>query len=142
MREVPWPRKCGVRFLGHLTKRLCGRACEVLRWRRNAHAAALMILALAVEARADELTVGKETTLWELVRPDRFGWPAVFTCNRARGDRSPAVVFGKDPDDMNERLVAAGIWPEDCHGGFSIRSTRPQRGKIEEIKGNVGSGAR
>jgi len=70
-------------------------------------------------------------------QPDRFGWPAVFTCRRHRGDTTPAVVFANDPDEMNERLLAAGIWPEDCRGGFSIRSTPPHLGKLDEIKGVV-----
>ena len=89
------------------------------------------------EATADDLAIGNQLTLRELVRPDRFGWPAVFTCRRHRGDTTPAAVFANDPDEMNERLLAAGIWPEDCHGGFSIRSTRRQLGKLDEIKGDV-----
>ena len=97
---------------------------------------AIAVMQLA-EANADDLAVGNQLALWELVRPDRFGWPAVFTCRRHRGDTTPAVVFANDPDEMNERLLAAGIWPEDCHGGFSIRSTRPQLGKLDEIKGDV-----
>ena len=97
---------------------------------------AIAVVQLA-EANADDLAVGNQLALWELVRPDQFGWPAVFTCRRHRGDTTPAVVFANDPDDMNERLLAAGIWPEDCHGGFSIRSTRPQLGKLDEIKGDV-----
>jgi hypothetical protein len=89
------------------------------------------------EANADDLAVGNELTLSELVRPDRFGWPAVFTCRRHRGETTPAVVFANDPDEMNERLLVAGIWPEDCHGGFSIRSTWPHLGKLDNIEGNV-----
>jgi hypothetical protein len=89
------------------------------------------------EANADDLGVGNRLTLWQLVQPDRFGWPAVFTCRRHRDDTTPAVVFANDPDEMDERLLAAGIWPEDCHGGFSIRSTPPQLGKLDEIKGGV-----
>ena len=97
---------------------------------------AIVVVQLA-EANADDLAVGNQLPLWELVQPDRFGWPAVFTCRQRRGDMTPAVVFANDPDEMNERLLAAGIWPEDCHGGFSIRSTRPQLGKLDEIKGDV-----
>jgi hypothetical protein len=89
------------------------------------------------EANADEVAVGNQLTLWELVRPDQFGWPAVFTCRRHRGDTTPAAVFANDPDEMNERLLAAGIWPEDCHGGFSIRSTRTHPGKLDDIEGSV-----
>jgi hypothetical protein len=89
------------------------------------------------EANADGLAVGNQLALWELVRPDRFGWPAVFTCRRHRSDTNPAVVFAHDPDEMNERLLAAGIWPEDCHGGFSIRSARTHLGKLDEIEGDV-----
>src|SRR5215472_18385043 len=87
--------------------------------------------------RADDLAVGNQLALWELVRPDRFGWPAVFTCRRHPGDTTPAAVFADDPDEMNERLLAAGIWPEDCHGGFSIRSTPPHPGKLDDIEWNV-----
>jgi hypothetical protein len=36
---------------------------------------------------------------------------------------------------MNQRLLAAGIWPEDCHGGFSIRSIRTDPSKLNEIEG-------
>ena len=87
--------------------------------------------------RADDLAVGDQTTLSELARPDRFGWPAVFTCRRQPGDKHPFVMRANDPDEMNDRLLAAGIWPEDCYGGFSFRSTRPHRGKVSEIKGQV-----
>ena len=97
---------------------------------------AIVVVQLA-EANADDLAVGNQLALWELVRPDRFGWPAVFTCRRRRGDTTPAVVFANDPDEMNERLLVAGIWPEDCHGGFSIRSTRTHPGKLDDIEGNV-----
>jgi len=89
------------------------------------------------EARADSLAVGDRLTLSELARPDRFGWPAVFTCRHHPGDRTPAVVAADSPDQMNERLLAAGIWPEDCYGGFSIRSTGPHRGKLGKIEGSV-----
>ena len=97
---------------------------------------ATTLVQLAV-ANADDIAVGNQLTLRELVRPDRFGWPAVFICRRHRGDTTPAVVLANDPDEMTERLLAAGIWPEDCHGGFSIRSTRPHLGKLDEIKGDV-----
>jgi hypothetical protein len=90
------------------------------------------------ETYADDLAVGEQLTVWELVRPDRFGWPAVFTCRRHPGDKNPAVVSANDPDEMNKRLLAAGIWPEDCHGGFSIRSTRTHLGKLSDIEGHVG----
>jgi hypothetical protein len=119
-----------------------GISMEPLGRRAFAALAAALIAALAAEGRADELGIGARTTLWELVRPDRFGWPAVFTCKRRPGDHSPIAVYGDDPDDMNERLVAAGIWPGDCRGGFSIRSTWPHPGKIEEIKGRVRGGTR
>ena len=89
------------------------------------------------KVRLETLGSGEQLTVWELVRPDRFGWPAVFTCRRHRGDTTPASVFANDPDEMNERLLAAGIWPEDCHGGFSIRSTPPHPGKLDDIEGNV-----
>jgi hypothetical protein len=89
------------------------------------------------ETRADDLAVGDQATLAELARPDRFGWPAVFTCRRQPGDKTPVVVSAKDSDEMNERLLAAGTWPEDCYGGFSIRSTRPHPSKLSEIKGQV-----
>ena len=96
-----------------------------------------MVFVQIPAARADDLAVGDQATLAELARPDRFGWPAVFTCRRQPGDKTPVVVSAKDPDEMNERLLAAGIWPEDCYGGFSIRSARPHRGKLSEIKGQV-----
>jgi hypothetical protein len=53
------------------------------------------------KANADDLAVGNQLVLWELVRPDRLGCPAVFTCRRHRGDTTPAVVFANDPDEMN-----------------------------------------
>ena len=99
-------------------------------------AAIAMVFMPAAESGADDLAVGDQPTLAQLARPDRFGWPAVFTCRRQPGDK-PVVVSAKGPDEMNERLLAAGIWPEDCYGGFSIRSTRPHRGKLSEIKGQV-----
>jgi hypothetical protein len=89
------------------------------------------------ETYADDLAVGEQLTVWELVRPDRFGWPAVFTCRQHPGDNNPALVSANDPDEMNERLLAAGIWPEDCHGGFSIHSTRTHPGKLSDIEGHV-----
>ena len=51
--------------------------------------------------------------------------------------KHPVVVRANDPDEMNDRLLAAGIWPEDCYGGFSLRSTQPHRGKLSEIKWQV-----
>src|SRR5215469_18389527 len=96
-----------------------------------------MVFVQIPQTRAGDLAVGDQPTLAELARPDRFGWPAVFTCRRQLGDKHPVVVSAKDPDEMNERLVAAGIWPEDCYGGFSFRSTGPHRGKLSEIKGQV-----
>lgn len=89
------------------------------------------------EARADNVAVGDQLTLSELTRPDRFAWPAVFICRRHPGDAKAVVVPANDPDEMNERLLAAGIWPEDCHGGFSIRSIRTDPDKINEIEGRV-----
>src|SRR6516162_9895669 len=96
-----------------------------------------MVFVQIPQTRADDLAVGDQLTLSEVVQPDRFGWPAVFTCKREPGDKHPVVVRAKDPDEMNDRLLAAGIWPEDCYGGFSLRSTQPQRGKLSEIKGQV-----
>jgi hypothetical protein len=99
--------------------------------------AIVMVFVQVPQTRADDLAIGDQLTLSELVQPDRFGWPALFTCKRQPGDKHPVVVSAKDPDEMNERLVAAGIWPEDCYGGFSFRSTRPHPGKLSEIKGQV-----
>ena len=99
--------------------------------------AVAMMFVQIPQTRGDDLAVGDQPTLAELARPDRFGWPAVFTCKRQPGDKTPVVVSAKDPDEMNERLLAARIWPEDCLGGFSFRSTRPHRGKLSEIKGQV-----
>jgi hypothetical protein len=89
------------------------------------------------DAGADGLAIGDQLTLSELARPDRFGWPAVFTCRRHPGDRNPALVAADNPEEMNERLLAAGLWPEDCHGGFSLRSTQPHPGKLGNIEGRV-----
>jgi hypothetical protein len=89
------------------------------------------------EAQADRIAVGDRLTLSELTRPDRFGWPAVFICRRNSGDTTAVVVSANDPDEMNERLLAAGIWPEDCLGGFVIRSIRTEPGKLSEIKGRT-----
>src|SRR5215471_7938119 len=99
--------------------------------------AVAMMFVQIPQTRGDDLAVGDQPTLAELARPDRFGWPAVFTCRRQPGDKTPVAVSAKDPDEMNERLLAAGIWPEDCYGGFSFRSTPPHRGKLSEIKGQV-----
>jgi len=117
---------------------------DLARWLSERHpllAFALIVVAMVFgqipQTRADDLAVGDQPTLAELAHPDRFGWPDVFTCRLQPGDKHPVVVSAKDPDEMNERLVAAGIWPEDCYGGFSFRSTRPHRGKLSEIKGQV-----
>jgi hypothetical protein len=100
--------------------------------------ATIAVACVAVlEARADSVRVGDELTLLELARPDRFGWPAVFICRHHPGDKTPAIVAGNNPDEMNEHLLAAGVWPEDCYGGFSIRSTGPHPGKLGEIEGSV-----
>jgi hypothetical protein len=96
-----------------------------------------MVFVQIPQTRAGELAVGDQPTLSELAQPDRFGWPAVFTCKRQPGDKTPVVVSAKNPDEMNDRLVAAGIWPEDCYGGFSFRSIQPHPGKLSEIKGQV-----
>jgi hypothetical protein len=118
------------------------RCLDLAKWlsERNsllAFTSIAMVFVQIPQTRADDLSVGDQPTLAELARPDRFGWPAVFTCRRQPGDKAPVVVSAKDPDEMNERLLAAGIWPEDCYGGFSFRSTRPHRGKLSEIKGQV-----
>jgi hypothetical protein len=76
-------------------------------------------------------------TLDQLAGIDRFGWPARFTCRRAVGDRHPFSIVAANPDDMNARLVAADLWPSDCHGGFVLRSVHPQQGKLERIVGKV-----
>jgi hypothetical protein len=95
------------------------------------------VFVAVAEARADDVAVGDQLTLSELTRPDRFAWPAVFICRRHPGDTRAVVVPANDPDEMNARLFAAGIWPEDCHGGFSIRSIRTDPDKINEIEGRV-----
>jgi hypothetical protein len=95
---------------------------------------ATMFVAVA-QTRADNVAVGDLSTLSELTRPDRFAWPAVFICRRYPGDTKAVVVPANDPEEMNERLLAAGIWPEDCHGGFSIRSIRIDPSKLGEIEG-------
>jgi hypothetical protein len=99
-----------------------------------------MVSVPVAKARADDVAVGDQLTLMELTRPDRFAWPAVFICRRDPGDAKAIVVPARDPDEMNERLLAAGIWPEDCHGGFSIRSERTDPGKLTEIEGRIGRG--
>jgi hypothetical protein len=80
---------------------------------------------------------GAAVTLDQLAGVDRFGWPARFTCRRAPGDRHPFSIVAANPDDMNARLVAADLWPSDCHGGFVLRSVHPQHGKLERIVGKV-----
>jgi hypothetical protein len=95
----------------------------------------MTVVVPVAEARADDVAVGDQLTLSELTRPDRFAWPAVFICRHHPGDTQAVVVPANDPDEMNERLLAAGIWPEDCHGGFSIRSIRTDPSKLNEIEG-------
>jgi hypothetical protein len=80
---------------------------------------------------------GTEATLWELVQPDRFGWPARFTCRRTLRDQHPLALVGKSPDEMNEMLMAIGVWPADCHGGFTIRSLHRLPNKMSELVGTA-----
>jgi hypothetical protein len=96
-----------------------------------------LTLAAAAEARPGKLVIGERLSLWELVRPDRFGWPALFRCRREPKDRHPVVIAAHDPNELNRRLSEAGIWPQDCRGGFSIHSIGRHPGKLELILGEV-----
>src|SRR5215472_14820625 len=49
-----------------------------------------MVFVQIPQTRADDLAVGNQLTLSEVVQPDRFGWPAVFTCKREAGDNTPS----------------------------------------------------
>jgi hypothetical protein len=80
---------------------------------------------------------GEVATLEEVAALDRFGWPARFTCRRTPGERHPFSVVAATPKQMNERLLAARVWPADCHGGFLLRSLRPAPGKLARIVGEV-----
>jgi hypothetical protein len=76
-------------------------------------------------------------TLEEIVAADRFGWPARFVCKRVVGDRHPLSVVASGPAELNGRLVLAGVWPEDCRGGFELRSVHAQAGKLDKLIGRV-----
>jgi hypothetical protein len=66
-------------------------------------AAVAIAFAQAAEAYAAKIAVGDQLTLWELTQPDRFGWPAIFTCRRQPGDTNPVVVSANDPSDLVAR---------------------------------------
>ena len=73
----------------------------------------------------------------DLIQPARFGWPARFICRRFAGEAKPLRVVGASVDDLNGKLEAMDVAVEDCRGGFSIRSLKPQPGKLDQIIGNA-----
>ena len=81
--------------------------------------------------------IGEETTIAELIQPARFAWPARFVCRRFAGETKPLRVVGASFDDLNSKLEAMDVAVEDCRGGFSIRSLKPQTGKLDQIIGNA-----
>ncbi|HEY0526613.1 MAG TPA: hypothetical protein VGD08_24685 [Stellaceae bacterium] len=81
--------------------------------------------------------IGEEMTIADLIQPARFGWPARFICRRFAGEAKPLRVVGANIDDLNGKLEAMDVAVEDCRGGFSIRSLKPQPGKLDQIIGNA-----
>jgi hypothetical protein len=79
--------------------------------------------------------VGEETSLEALTRPDRFAWPARFTCRPDPRQRRALAVVGESFQELNETLAAADIRLADCRGGFRLESVRPEPGKLERIVG-------
>jgi len=94
----------------------------------------------AVPAVAPSLLpqIGDETSLEALTRPDRFAWPARFTCRPDPRQKRALVVVGQSFQELNETLAAADILLEDCRGGFKLESVTPEPGKLGRI---VGEGA-
>jgi hypothetical protein len=77
--------------------------------------------------------VGEETSLEALTRPDRFAWPARFTCRPDPRRRRALVIVGESFRELNETLAAADILLEDCRGGFRLESVTPEPGKLDRI---------
>ena len=82
--------------------------------------------------------IGEETSLEALTGPQRFAWPARFTCRPDPRQKRALVVVGQSFQELNETLAAADILLEDCRGGFKLESVTPEPGKLGRI---VGEGA-
>ena len=80
--------------------------------------------------------VDMQISLAELMHPDRFAWPARFVC-RTDINSEPITVVGVSVADLNSKLLAMDLYAEDCRAGFSVRSLRAERGKLDEIVGRV-----
>jgi hypothetical protein len=83
----------------------------------------------------------EEVTLESLLAPDRFAWPARFTCRFDLSSSQPVSMVGSSPADLNRKLVILKITVEQCRGGFTIRSLQPQEGKLDEIIGEAATPA-
>jgi hypothetical protein len=86
--------------------------------------------------------VGEETSLEALTGPQRFAWPARFTCSfdeDARSGRSLILVESSFAA-LNAKLAALDVLAEDCRGGFIIESLEPQPGKLDRIIAHPGAG--
>jgi hypothetical protein len=83
---------------------------------------------------ASEPEIGDRITLEELARPERFAWPARFTCHleRTRG-AEPLRLTGESVEDMSRQLVAVDVIADDRVGGFALESLEPQDGKLDSI---------
>lgn len=74
-------------------------------------------------------------TLAELAHPERFAWPARFTCYLERKPGRPLEVFVEDLDDMTRQLLALDVIADDCRGGFILESIKPRDDKLHRIIG-------
>ena len=79
--------------------------------------------------------IGEETSLEALTGPQRFAWPARFTCSfdeDGRSDRALTLVESSFAA-LNAKLAALDVLAEDCRGGFVIESLEPQPGKLDRV---------
>jgi hypothetical protein len=81
--------------------------------------------------------IGEDTTLEALTRPDRFAWPARFTCRTDPRRPEAVVVVGRSFDELNGTLAAAELMLEDCRGGFALESLTQELGKLGRIVGEA-----
>jgi hypothetical protein len=86
--------------------------------------------------------IGEETSLEALTGPQRFAWPARFTCSfdeDGASGRSLTLVESSFAA-LNAKLSALDVLAEDCRGGFVIESLEPQPGKLDRIIAHPGAG--
>jgi len=84
--------------------------------------------------------IGEETSLEALTGPQRFGWPARFTCSFDEDGRSgrSLVLVESSFAALNAKLTTLNVLAEDCRGGFVIESLEPQPGKLDRIIAHPG----